>query len=391
MKGTLKRLPPFAPDYSGVSAVFHELGGLVIINGADGCIGNVTGYDEPRFFENTGLIVSSGLREINAITGDEELLLKKIEDLNLNRQIPFVVLLGTPTSAVIASDHQGVGKLFYKESNIPVLAIPTTGIDSYEIGIEKALLALAETFVRPLDGPKEGVNIIGCTPLDYWGRNQVTYLQEALESEGISLNTCWTMSGGLKAIQSTLRGKMNLVVSAGAIKVADYLKEVYGMPYIVDVPIGKEGAELIAKKINVLLSNVDGICSSSVYKNMKEDGLIDTLIIGDQVWANAYRQYLIRTGVSLSVSVASFFKMRDDLMQKGDFRLHSEQNFKDCLAFKKPKRIIGDPLYKRLLKKNSGVEFIGVPHLAVSSRLYWHHDIRYVGKEITIGRDEIRK
>lgn len=83
--------------------------------------------------------------------------------------------------------------------------------------------------------------------------------------------------------------------------------------------------------------------------------------------------------------------MRDGLMQEGDFRLDSEQNFKECLAFKKPKRIIGDPLYKRLLKKNSGVEFIEVPHLAVSSRLYWHHDIRYVGKEITIGRDEIIK
>lgn len=247
MKGTLKRLPPFAPDYSGVSAVFHELGGLVIINGADGCIGNVTGYDEPRFFENTGMIVSSGLREINAITGDEDLLLKKIEDLNLNRQIPFVVLLGTPTSAVIASDHEGVGKLFYKESDIPVLAIGTTGIDSYEVGIEKALLALAETFVRPLDGPKEGVNIIGCTPLDYWGRDQVTYLQGALESEGIAINSCWTMSGGLEAIRSTLRGQMNLVVSSGAIKVAEYLKDLYGMPYIVDVPMGQEGAKVIAK------------------------------------------------------------------------------------------------------------------------------------------------
>ena len=46
MKGLRKYIAPFAPDQSGATAVFCELGGLVIILDAGGCAGNVCGFDE---------------------------------------------------------------------------------------------------------------------------------------------------------------------------------------------------------------------------------------------------------------------------------------------------------------------------------------------------------
>lgn len=43
-------LPPFSPDYSGVSSVFFDLPVVVAIHDASGCTGNYTGYDEPRWY-----------------------------------------------------------------------------------------------------------------------------------------------------------------------------------------------------------------------------------------------------------------------------------------------------------------------------------------------------
>lgn len=333
----LKRLPPFAPDYSGVNAVFHELGGLVIINGADGCIGNVTGYDEPRFFEHNAMIVSSGLREINAITGDEEVLMQKIKDLGISRDIPFVVLLGTPTSAVIASDHKGIGTMFYNETSIPVFPINTTGIDSYEIGIEKALLALGKQFVEPVEKKSGGVNIIGCTPLDFWGHNQVAQLKEALMSEGLGINSCWTMEDGLEAIRQTLAGDVNLVTSIAGIKVAKYLKKKFQMPYIVDVAVGEEGTKNLAENLKTLLAGEDNLTLEPNYC-FSQGKACDALIVGEQVWANAYRRHLMVTEGLENICVASFFKMSPAFMAEGDYKIESENGFKDCLTFKKPKK-----------------------------------------------------
>ena len=41
MKGLRKYLTPFAPDQSGAVSVLYELGGILVICDAGGCVGNV--------------------------------------------------------------------------------------------------------------------------------------------------------------------------------------------------------------------------------------------------------------------------------------------------------------------------------------------------------------
>ena len=43
MKGLRKYLTPFAPDQSGAVSVLYELGGILVICDAGGCVGNVCG------------------------------------------------------------------------------------------------------------------------------------------------------------------------------------------------------------------------------------------------------------------------------------------------------------------------------------------------------------
>ncbi|MEW9121968.1 MAG: nitrogenase component 1 [Thermotaleaceae bacterium] len=380
MKGLLKKLPPFAPDYSGVSAIFYPLEGITIINGADGCIGNVTGYDEPRFFEKGGLIFSSGLREINAITGDERSLLEKIKDIHLSKDIPFIILLGTPTSAVIASDHKGLSRLLMREKNIPVLTINTTGIDTYEKGLEKGFYQLAKILPHenlPLGG---GVNILGATPLDYWGKNQIEAIKKALHLHGISINSSWTMNSTFQDIQRTLAADVNLVISASAIKAAQYLYDTYNMPYILGVPVGTVYTQALAAAIKgeKPLKQILPPRKTTVNNPSKKG-----LIIGEQIWANSFRAYLKAEEGFEQVKVTSFFEMKSFLMDFQDQQLLSETDLETLIDSYQPTHVFGDPLYELFFKEKE-VVYYKIPHLALSSRIYWDHTVMYVGNEINV-------
>jgi nitrogenase molybdenum-iron protein alpha/beta subunit len=385
LKGLLRKLPPFAPDYSGVNAAFSQLGGVIIIAGADGCIGNINGYDNPKYFYEKSLIFSSGLREIRAITGDEEILMQKINDLNINKDVKFILLLATPTSAIIASNHKGVSKILSKEVEIPVISINTTGINTYEKGLEKALFELAKRFVKPYSGIKKGVNIIGCTPLDYWGYGQYKEIKKSIENSGLEVNSFWSMEGGLEGVEKTLKGEVNLVVSTSGIKAAKYLEKKYNIPYLVDVPIGKKYSEIVIEKLKNKINKTTYMDKKIISSTNEEP----VLIIGDQVYANSFRNYLIHECNMNNVKVASFFNMKKDYLEEGDVYLDTENALKDLLNSYKPHTIIGDPLYKRFV--SDGTQFINIPHLAVSSRLHWNHKTLYVGENINIFKDERKR
>lgn len=376
MRGLIRKLPPFAPDYSGVNGVFGQLGGVSLIGGADGCIGNVTGYDDPRFFEGN-MIFSSGLRNIRAITGEEDVMKEKIDDLKISRDIPFILVMSTPTTAVIASDYKGLGKIISQEKEVPVISLSTTGMETYEVGIEKGLYELGKKFVKATDGPREGVNIIGCTPLDYWGANQIENIRCAIEKHGNKINSFWSVKGGIKEIEKTLKGAVNLVVSTGAVKVAKYLEKEYGIPYIVDVPVGQVNSEILA---GLLLNK--NLTRTYVDKSEKRSDKV--LIIGEQVWANAFRKYMAYEKGFENIKVVSYFKMLEDYMSQGDIKMNTEKDLEEIVLDYQANIVIGDPFYKKFFKELDKVKFIEVPHLAVSSRLYWDHQINYVGDEIDL-------
>ena len=82
MKGLRKYISPFSPDQSGAASVLFGYGGMLIIMDAGGCVGNVCGYDEPRWGGAKSAIFSAGLRDLDAILGRDELLIRKIRHRN---------------------------------------------------------------------------------------------------------------------------------------------------------------------------------------------------------------------------------------------------------------------------------------------------------------------
>ncbi len=378
MKGLMRHLPPLAPDYSGAVSVLFTLGGGIIINGADGCIGNVTGYDEPRFFDHPVHIYSSGLREIKAVAGDEEVLQRKVENSVGDKDVPFIVLLGTPNSAVIASDHRGVANILRKGRRIPVLTVNTTGIDTYEIGAANAYLELAKTFSEPMD-EQSGINIIGASPMDYWSSRQVDAMTEALAGQGIHVRSVWGADNSLDNIRRSAGAKANLVVSWSGLKAARWMERRYKIPFVTGVPLGRQLTEELSYELMHLGSERPKKRNLLNERRMPSDSRQErVLVIGDQIWADSVRRYQQLEQNRNDVYTASFFSLHKSLKGDRDFFIESEKHLKELIADLKPDILMADPLCQIFLEDEK-TEFVALPHLAVSSRLHWDHDRCYTG------------
>ncbi|MEE3419947.1 MAG: hypothetical protein VZR02_02415 [Lachnospiraceae bacterium] len=164
MKGLMKYLSPMAPDISGAVSVLFDKGGMIVILDAGGCTGNVCGFDEPRWmsYENapgSSVIFSAGLRDMDAIFGRDDRLLKKTGAVINEIHPRFLALIGSPVPSVIGTDFRGLRRMAENRFGVPVITVPVTGMDLYDRGEKLAYKAWLEAF--PWDG-----HVIGAAPLN---------------------------------------------------------------------------------------------------------------------------------------------------------------------------------------------------------------------------------
>ncbi|MEY8763953.1 MULTISPECIES: nitrogenase component 1 [Clostridium] len=346
MTTVIKYLSPFAPDISGAVSVLFELGGLIVICDAGGCTGNVCGFDEPRWFQKKSAIFSAGLRDMDAILGCDERLISKLQDAVSKTDAAFTAIIGTPVPAVIGTDFRALKHMAEKRTGLPALTVETSGAGLYDEGEENAMLALFQNFATEAFPVKRGtVGVLGVTPLEFSNLRAGDIMAAAVEHSGLGRAVCYGMGSGLDSVQHASAAEKNLVVSPAGLKTAEYLKTTFGTPYIIDCP-------LISEDLNRKLTGLAG-------KRV--------LVIHQQVLANSVRNRIL-AGTDADVAVASWFMLKDDLKQEGDFRLTDELRFAAAVEDGGYDVIIGDSFLKRALRHYHG-QFIDFPHFAVSGRL----------------------
>jgi nitrogenase molybdenum-cofactor synthesis protein NifE len=381
MKGLYKVLPPFAPDYSGVCSVLFELGGIVVIHDGGGCTGNFTGYDEPRWYGSSSAVFSSELREIEAIVGDDEKLLCKLEDAVHTLRGRFVAIVGSPAPMVVGTDYRAIAHILSERIGLEVLIFDTNGIRYYDDGASMAFLELARRFVKPVSRSAEyGVNIIGATPLDIGNGQHAGRLTSLLADAGCRVVSCWAMGSTLDDIAQSAQARLNIVVSRAGLEAARYMECEHGIPYLVGIPIGREpGRRFIGSVRSLLgLERDPGTPEKAV---ASAAGINDALVIGEQVLSNAVRDCL-RMDLGLDkITVASFFGMDPALMEEGDICFDCEERLTAVTSKHQYDVVVGDPLYRDLVTPSRKCHFVEFPHIALSSRLFWDGDFDYIGME----------
>lgn len=371
-------LPPFSPDYSGASAVFYDLNGVVVLHDASGCTGNYTGYDEPRWYGSQKAIYCSGLREIDAVLGDDDKLVRKTLAAVESIQPEVVAVMGSPVPMVIGTDMTGIAMELEHSSHLPSFGFNTTGLNFYNKGVSQALLALAKRFMTDkTETLLDSVNILGTNPMDYANEDNVQALRERLAADGWQVIASLSMGGSLAAIKAAPKASVNLVVSQSGLDLALWMEERFGLPYVVMTPLGD------AADMSYYLREAIWQQKSLVLDSGADHGQGGLLIIGEQVLANSLRHQLTRHYHVDEVVVGCLFGLDKRLSQGHDLDLPDEASIRKAINDPRYTAIIADPLLEQLLKQNDTKHFYPLAQVAVSSKLHWAEIPQFLGPQMT--------
>lgn len=425
----------YTADVSGVCSALYELGGMTVIHDPSGCNSTYSTHDEPRWFDTDSLMFVSGLDEMTAVLGDDNVLIDDVTHAVRDLKPRFVTLCSGSIPHIIAFDCKGVAHLLEKRTGVPMLPVATTGNRSYVAGVGAALTEWVKRFADSLESPYrvgssespdcsantlEGasgpesfsVNLLGVTPLDFSINGNVDAMRKVFEDAGIPVNCCAAMGESFDSLRHIFRASVNVVVSSCGRRLSRYMEQTAGIPYVEGTPIGAYGAarlpelakEAYAKK-RASLSGASG--SAELPSSRGASGSLRMLLTkkkGDSegicLWKGnpVHERWDVPDGQILIIGEEVFAQSLAAAINQltPDFR-HGLQAFavwpdvdhgfpEDVLAelIRKSRYIIGDPLYRAIPHDSTQNTFVDFPHEAYSGRIFRDRIPVFIGKDYDV-------
>lgn len=363
------KLPSFATDYSGFLSLLHGLGGLMVVHDPSGCLGNYTNCDEPRWYHEPQPVFSSGLRELDAIVGDDLAAVEKISAEIRRRKPPFVCILGTPVPALTGCDVAAIAEALRQDCGVPCFGIPTDGFQFYDDGIRRGLKLLRDHFMTAgLPRETHSVNVLGMTALDYSIYGEKEKFSALIERMGYHISAFLGFGDDLTAVRQARKAEKNIVMCAAALPLAQKMAEEDAIPYWVGPPLGKTG-----------VASLQAFLAGRPMPELSPSGPARServLIVGEQACSNAMRRYLQAEHGFADITVATFFSCLPALSRPGDRKADSEAALAELLRSGGFDMVVGDPLLAQIYPVP---RFIPCPHPAVSSKLHWKETPSWIG------------
>lgn len=459
----------YTADVSGVCSALYELGGMTVIHDPSGCNSTYSTHDEPRWFDTDSLMFVSGLDEMTAVLGDDNVLIDDVTHAVRDLKPRFVTLCSGSIPHIIAFDCKGVAHLLEKRTGVPMLPVATTGNRSYVAGVGAALTEWVKRFADSLESPYrvgssgspdcsantlEGaagpescagkklngaadpeacgnesfsVNLLGVTPLDFSINGNVDAMRKVFEDAGIPVNCCAAMGESFDSLRHIFRASVNVVVSSCGRRLARYMEQTAGIPYVEGTPIGAYGAarlpelaiEAYEKKRaslsgalegasdTALTGSGDGASGTAGKETAARPGSLRMLLAkkkgdyeGIRLWKGnpAHDRWDVPDAQILIIGEEVFAQSLAAAINQltPDFR-HGLQAFavwpdvdhgfpEDVLAelIRKSRYIIGDPLYRTIPHDSKQNTFVDFPHEAYSGRIFRDQIPVFIGKDYNV-------
>lgn len=436
----------YTADVSGVCSALYELGGMTVIHDPSGCNSTYSTHDEPRWFDTDSLMFVSGLDEMTAVLGDDNVLIDDVTHAVRDLKPRFVTLCSGSIPHIIAFDCKGVAHLLEKRTGVPMLPVATTGNRSYVAGVGAALTEWVKRFADPLESPYrvgssespdcsantlEGaagpesfsVNLLGVTPLDFSINGNVNAMRKVFEDAGIPVNCCAAMGESFDSLRHIFRASVNVVVSSCGRRLARYMEQTAGIPYVEGTPIGAYGAARLpelAKEAHekkraslsgasgtALTGSDDGTSGTAGKETAARPGSLRLLLAkkkGDSegicLWKGnpAHDRWDVPDGQILIIGEEVFAQsLAAAINQLTPDCRHGLQAFaiwpdvdhgfpEDVLAelIRKSRYIIGDPLYRTIPHDSEQNTFVDFPHEAYSGRIFRDQIPVFIGKDYDV-------
>ena len=356
-RGLRRVLTPVAPDQSGAVSVLYGLGGISVVIDAGGCVGNICGFDEPRWLAGKDAVFSAGLRDMDAILGRDDLLVRKLSDAAGKIDASFAALVSTPVPAVIGTDLHALRRMAERACGLPTIGVETNGMRLYDDGAEKAYLALFEAFAEGA-GTQSGqaekasqapevvagrLGVLGCTPMDLSDAEAAAPLRQALAGRGWGQAVLYGLDATLDDVRKAGSCERNLVVAPCGLAAARWLERRFSTPYDIAFPLA------------------DALIPERDWEGAR------VLVVHQQVAADAIRKGLLARGAA-QVTCASFFKRLEPCVREGDLALREEDDFVRAVGSLAPDVVLADAVLRRLVPDYEG-EFYDETHFALSGHL----------------------
>ena len=421
----------YTADVSGVCSALYELGGMTVIHDPSGCNSTYSTHDEPRWFDTDSLMFVSGLDEMTAVLGDDNVLIDDVTHAVRDLKPRFVTLCSGSIPHIIAFDCKGVAHLLEKRTGVPMLPVTTTGNRSYVAGVGAALTEWVKRFADSLESPYrvsssggpdcsantlEGaagpesfsVNLLGVTPLDFSINGNVDAMRKVFEDAGIPVNCCAAMGESFDSLRHIFRASVNVVVSSCGRRLARYMEQTAGIPYVEGTPIGAYGAarlpklakEAYEKKRASLEEDshgaLDGTSGSLRMLLAKKKGDSEGICLwkgnpAHERWDVPYGQILIIGEEVFAQSLAAAINQLTPDCRHGlrAFAVWPDVDHgfpEDVLAelIRKSRYIIGDPLYRTIPHDSKQNTFVDFPHEAYSGRIFRDRIPVFIGKNYDV-------
>lgn len=440
----------YTADVSGVCSALYELGGMTVIHDPSGCNSTYSTHDEPRWFDTDSLMFVSGLDEMTAVLGDDNVLIDDVTHAVRDLKPRFVTLCSGSIPHIIAFDCKGVANLLEKRTGVPILPVATTGNRSYVAGVGAALTEWVKRFADSSESPYRvgssgspdcsantlesaagpesfSVNLLGVTPLDFSINGNVDAMRKVFEDAGISVNCCTAMGESFDSLRHIFRASVNVVVSSCGRRLARYMEQTAGIPYVEGTPIGVYGAarlpelaiEAHEKKWassenalegasgSALTGSGDGASGSAGKETAARPGSLRMLLAkkkGDSegicLWKGnpAHERWDVPDGQILIIGEEIFAQsLAAAINQLAPDCRHGLQAFavwpdvdhgfpEDVLAelIRKSRYIIGDPLYRTIPHDSKQNIFVDFPHEAYSGRIFRDRIPVFIGKDYDV-------
>ena len=363
----------YSSDLSGVCSALYELGGLLVMHDASGCNSTYATHDEPRWYGSDSLIFISGLREYDAILGNDEKYIRDVCEAAEETHPTFIAVFGSPIAAMTGTDFKGVARVIEKRTGIPTLHFDTSGMHTYQAGMRQAFRALAERFVDEKSAPVKNtdaikINLLGLTPLDFSVVGNVEALLDWCAAEGFDVISSWAMLTTLSDIARSAEADVNLVLSSTALDAAKVLQERFGTPYVIGLPMGADACGRIADLLKEAAQTGENRTLWDETASSDPDAP-RTLILGEPVFAASLRWVL----GDRNTRVLCPLEDPCGCLRDTDLQSWREPVIRAALA--EADVIYADPLYRNLLpagspEGTSPKEFHDVPSENYSGRMY---------------------
>ncbi|MBR4199935.1 MAG: oxalate:formate antiporter [Oscillospiraceae bacterium] len=363
MRQVTRIIPCYAADTSGVCSALYELGGMIAVHDASGVNSTYATHDEPRWEQNHAMIYVSGLTELDAILGNDEKYIADVVSAAADQNPAFLAVCGSPMPMMIGVDFDAVAAEIEQRSGIRTFALHTNGMHSYIEGAAEALLAIAEEYVQPASQKiRNGVNILGATPLDSGNMQQIQSIRAWLAENGFSVVSCFAMGDDLQTLGRAAEAAVSLVISQTGLAAAQYFSQRFGIPYVCGVPVGLQFSAQLADALRCAADT-----GESAYPCAFRSGSgAKTVLIGESISAGSLAAALGMDGTPASVICP--LPHDEKSLGAADSGAASEQDIADVLAQMQPETVIADPLYRFILPENA--RLIELPHYAFSGRCF---------------------